>query len=325
MNVKKTINFLKAFLLPAGFFLVFSFASGGRLANWGAFMAIVQQTVYPTIVAFAIYNIFETGLWDLASGSIIIAASVIGGNLASRNGWGVIGMVAIIVVLCVLMTVAVCTIQLVTQIPSMIVSCGMVMIYEAVAAVAFSGSFSAPREWTFFSRPPYCYCILVFCFVVMYLLVNRTKFGYHVRALGRGSKIAVDIGVSISKTLYKTYILQGVMLSCAALLYISMNGSASAAMNLGTTSIGFNAIVSVLVGQYLAVYCGPLFGVFIGALTLRILGSGLLALGLAATWQKVANGIFLILFLGFSQNQRIIALARQRKKKIQELEKRIAR
>ena len=324
MNGKKIINFFAAFLLPIGFFLVFAIASKGRIANMTMVMSIIQQAVYPTIIALAIYNIVVMGLWDMTAGAIIIAASVIGGNLAYRNGWGIVGLVVAVSVLCIAMSLLLCAVNRITKIPSMIVSVGMVMVYETLAAICYSGSFSVPREWTFFSRSPYCYIILVICFVVMYFLVNRTQFGYHVRALGNGTTIAVNRGISVNKTMFKVFLLNGVMLSFASLLYMSMNGSASAAMNLGTTSIGFNAIVSVLVGQYMASLCGPLFGVFLGAVTLRVLGSGLLALGLAATWQKVANGIFLIAFLGVSQNQRVLAAARKRKLKVQELERKIA-
>lgn len=323
MRIRKPIHFLKALILPALFYVVFSILSKGRMANMGTFLSILQQSVYPAIIAFAIYSTVEMGLWDLTPGAIIIGAAVIGGNFASRQGWGMAGMILCIAVLCIIMTLLNCTVQIVTQIPSMIVSCGMVMIYESISAVLFQGSFSAPREWTLFSRSPYCYIILAGCFVLMYLVIYRSKFGYQVRALGYGKNVAVNVGIDVKRTLVKAYLLEGILLTCASLIYMAMNGSASAAMNLSTTTIGFNAIVSVLVGQYLAVYCGPLFGIAIGAFTLRILSSGLLALGLAATWQKVANGIFLILFLGFSQNQKLLAEARMRKKKVKEIMARI--
>ena len=324
MYVKKTINFLKAFILPVVFYSVFIIASNGRMANWDIFVSILQQSVYPAIIAFSIYCIVVMRLWDLTPGAIIITSAVIGGNLASRLNLGVLGLIAFITILCIIMTLINCTIQIITRIPSMIVSCGMVMIYETISAMFFNGRFSAPREWTFFSQAPYCYYILIICVLTMYILVNRTKFGKNVRALGFGVDIASNIGVNVSKTMYKAYLLEGVMLAFASLIYISMNASASASVNLASASIGFNAIISVLVGFFLSLYCGPLLGIIIGAFTLRILGSGLLALGFDATWQKVANGIFLILFLGFSQNQLIIAKARLRKKKIKELRTRMA-
>ena len=55
MNGKKIINFFAAFLLPIGFFLVFAIASKGRIANMTMVMSIIQQAVYPTIIALAIY------------------------------------------------------------------------------------------------------------------------------------------------------------------------------------------------------------------------------------------------------------------------------
>ena len=102
--MKKILNFCKAFILPVVFYAVFTILSKGRMANMGAFLSILQQSVYPAIIAFAIYNGVELGLWDLTPGAILIGAAVIGGNIAVMQGWGIIGLVLCIAVLCILMT-----------------------------------------------------------------------------------------------------------------------------------------------------------------------------------------------------------------------------
>lgn len=315
----KALNFLKAILLPVIFYVIFGILSKGRFFGGSVILSILQQTVFPAIVALAIFNIDEMELWDLCSGAIIITSSIVGGNIAKNLELGLAGMILCVLVVSVTMCVIVGVVKYFTKIPSMVATFGMVLLYESVGAVLFNGEFSAPRAWVIFNKPPMCYILLAACLVLVYVQTNYTKFGYNVRALGHGTEIAINVGVNVRNTLLKTYIFQGILLTIAAMVYISMKGSASMHMNFGTTSIGFNAIVAVLIGKSLATYCSPLVGTIIGAFTLSLLASGLISLGVATTWQKVANGVFLIAFLAFFENQKRVSDARARKEKTKEL------
>lgn len=320
----RVTNILKAILLPLIFYVFFGIASKGRFFGGSILLSVLQQTVFPAIVALAIFNINELELWDLCSGAILITSSIIGGNIAKNNDLSMVGMILCVLLVSVTMCLIVGAIKYFTKIPSMVATFGLVMVFESVGAVLFNGEFSAPRAWTVFSRPPTCYILLAICLIVVYVQTNYTTFGYNVRALGHGTETAINIGVNVKNTLMKTYIFQGVLLTVAALVYISMKGSASMHMNFGTTSIGFNAIVAVLIGKSLAEYCNPLFGTIIGAFTLSLLSAGLISLGVATTWQKVANGIFLIAFLAFFENQKRMSDARARKEKSKELMQQIS-
>lgn len=320
----KAINFFKAILLPLIFYVFFGIASKGRFFSSSIIPAVLQQTVFPAIVALAIFNINELELWDLCSGAILITSSIVGGNVAKNNEFGLAGMILCVLLVSVTMCLIVGVVKYFTKIPSMVATFGMVMVFESVGAVLFNGEFSAPRAWTIFNRTPTCYILLALCLLLVYVQTNYTTFGYNVRALGHGTETAINIGVNVRNTLMKTYIFQGVLLTVAALVYISMKGSASMHMNFGTTSIGFNAIVAVLIGKSLAAYCSPLFGTIIGAFTLSLLSAGLISLGVETTWQKVANGIFLIAFLAFFENQKRVSDARARKEKAKELMQQIS-
>ena len=76
-------------------------------------------------------------------------------------------------------------------------------------------------------------------------------------------------------------------------------------------AVGTNSsIISLIVNLFI--------GIALGAFTMKMLGSGLLAFGLSSTLQQVATGLFLLLFIGISQNQNVVFEKRALRKKAAE-------
>ena len=260
------------------------------------------------------------GVWDFTPGSIIVLSGIVGGNLAISLNLGVWGMVVLVILTCIICSLLTCTVFTYCNIPSMVTGLGMLMIFESLGAFLFNGGgVIADRSWTFFAKSPYVYIVLVICFVVIYFINNRTKFGYDVRSLGYGTVIAQNIGVDLVKTRYKSFFLEGVLLGVASVINIGMQGSVKPQTAMATTSVAFSAIMAVMVGTYLSKYCDLLIGTLLGALTLKMLASGMLGCGMKSEAQQIGNGVFLILFLAISHNQNKIFEMRERRRKRREI------
>ena len=202
------------------------------------------------------------------------------------------------------------------RIPSMVTGLGVLMMYETLSALLFNGGGVAIRgDISILGRSPYIFIVFIVGGLIIWTLNNKTKFGYNVRALGYGTAIAQNIGVNLTKTRFFSFLLEGVMLGLASTVSLSMTGNAAATLNMATTSMGFDAIMGVFIGQYLAKYCDITIGIALGAFTMKMLGSGLLAFGLSSTLQQVATGLFLLLFIGISQNQNVVFEKRALRKK----------
>ena len=241
--MKKVLQFVTILILPLIAYLIFVIVSNGRFGSFGVVKKFVLQSVYPTIIGLALYNIMEMGLWDFTPGSVLLLSGIVGGNLATTLNLGLVGMVLVTIVTAMILTVINCLVLQYTKIPPMIASCGVLMVYETLAAVLFNGTYT----------------------------MNRTGL------------IA--------------YLLEGVFLGIAAVLYLCTQGSASAKMNMASTSISLTAIIAVVVGQHLSELCNPVVGIWIGTVTIKIISSGLLSLGVSTAWQKIINGIFFALLL----------------------------
>lgn len=317
--MKKLLHSIRILILPAVVFLLFVLISGGRFASFNILKNILLQAVYPTIIGWALYSVMEMKFWDFTPGSILLLSGILGGNLAELSGLGIGGLILFTVGTATLLSLFNCLVFTYAKIPSMIAGCGVLMIYETLAAISFGGSYSMNRDWSFLARAPWAYIIFGACLLFRLIVNNRTVFGYNVRSLGKGSSIAVSIGVNFNRTRFFAYLIEGILLGIAAILYMGTQGSASALMNMASSAISLSAIIAYNVGKYLEDYCDPTIGIWVGTFTLKIISTGLLALGLDTCWQKVANGVFFIVLILFFHLRDLLKLQRDRRQILREL------
>jgi ribose transport system permease protein len=72
---------------------------------------------------------------------------------------------------------------------------------------------------------------------------------------------------------------------------------------MSSLSYVFNSLLAVTIAQFISKYCGQVLATIIGTFTMKMLASGLLGMGISATWQNVCIGIFLLIFIAYSTNQ----------------------
>lgn len=136
-----------------------------------------------------------------------------------------------------------------------------------------------------------CIVFLVFMAIVMY----RTKFGKRLHAAGQGHHIAELAGINVKKMLMLVFIFSGLIAGVTGILLGAyVNGSFQ---TLGD-SYQMPAIAAALVGGTL-VSGGKssVIGTFGGAVLLTLLSSMINIMGISAGWQKLVEGVVIILIL----------------------------
>lgn len=138
---------------------------------------------------------------------------------------------------------------------------------------------------------PIIYCAIAF--VICWILLNRTKFGRHIYAVGGNRTAARYAGIRVWKVEMLVYVLSallagmsGVIFGCRMSAGVPASGEgyecdAIAAVVLGGTS--FNGGV------------GTLGGTIIGCLVIGVINNGLNMLNVASFWQYVAKGVVILL------------------------------
>lgn len=301
---KKVLNILKCIALPMFVYCLFFLLSKGRYGNVGSMLAIARQTVLYTLVGWGLMHNQIMGVWDFTPGAVVALTGIVAGQLMYATNTGVVGLVVFSVIVATCLTLVTFCIFNFLKIPSMICGLGVLLVYEMLTSQLFGGGGVTIRgELTMLAKSPYCYLILLVAGVVLYVLFNYTQNGVNTLTLGYGQQIAMNIGVSLTKTRLKNFIIEGIYLGLAAVISLSQKGNASATIDMASLSLGFDAIMGVFIGINLMSNCNLVIGIVIGTFTMKMLGAGLIAMGVNSNLQSIAQGIFLMIFIGISSNK----------------------
>ncbi|HHT48268.1 MAG TPA: ABC transporter permease [Firmicutes bacterium] len=132
-------------------------------------------------------------------------------------------------------------------------------------------------------------------FGVMYVLIQKHKFGYHLYALG-GNRIAAQIaGIRVQKPRILAYMLAGVLCFFAS---ICLTGTLSGYTPLATEKMVNDTILAVFIGSSVSkrkVINIP--GTFLGVIIMGIFSNGLALIGVPSYWMQLVKGILIILVI----------------------------
>lgn len=320
LMLKRSINLLKTFLFPIAVYAIILIVTllmnkTGYVSS-GAFDRIIRGSVLTTITAYAIALPLSGGRWDFAPGIIIILAGIIGSNLTIDLGLGPVMLLAVTVAVAVLLSLIEGLLYLWIRVPTIIVSLGVVMMYEALSGVVYGGSGTQlymHAGLTVFARSPWIYILLAVIMVLFYYLLSHTKFGYDTRSLAANPRLAVNMGVKEKKNIFLTYLVVGALLGAAAVINAS-TVLVSPAGNLSSTALMFSSMGPVLVGLYLAQFTNLPLGIFAGALGMNALSYGMVVLGIDSSMQTVIVGVFIVGFMAYTSNQERIRVYLSRRR-----------
>lgn len=313
----------KALLMPCIIYVLFALSSGFRFGSRPVMVSIARQIVQPCLFAYGIYCNMALGMWDFSAGATLLLSAIIGGNVSLALGWGVFGLMLFSMLTAIFINLITSLIQHIMRLPSIIVSLGLVMIYETIGCLIFEGkgvNLLSIRRQTVLGQSPYCFIILAVFMALFYVVFNHTTFGYHIRSLGNGGELARNIGINELTTKLGCAAFGGIFLGISAAVMACLQNSAASKTNLESVTLVFDVIMAVLIASYLARYCNITFAIAIGVLSMKMLAAGLLALGLNSTMQNVATGLFMLIFMGITSNQDKFAIRKDIRRRAKEAE-----
>lgn len=138
--------------------------------------------------------------------------------------------------------------------------------------------------------------------VIGWFILRYTALGRSVYAVGGNRDAARVSGISIDRTKIAVYVLSGLMAAIAGFVLAGRLNSSNALMADGEELRSIAAVV--IGGTNLFGGEGGILGSLIGALTMGILSNGLNLLNVSAFWQRVIQGLVIILVVVFDQWRR---------------------
>ena len=136
--------------------------------------------------------------------------------------------------------------------------------------------------------------VIVFVAVtaIGWVLLNRTRYGRHVVAVGGNREAARIAGVKVRRIIFSVYVLSGICVGIAAIL---LCGRLSSASPVAGNLYELDAIAAVVIGgSSLAGGRATIVGTFLGVLTFALIFNLLTLMNLAVEVQLVTKGLIIL-------------------------------
>ena len=152
-------------------------------------------------------------------------------------------------------------------------------------------SFSDFSQATFYGIPS-LFWVVIIVGLVTYILLQRSRFGRYIYAVGSNLEASRLSGVKIGRTIYLAY---AVSATLAALAGILLASRISVGIPTAGTYYELDAIAaSVIGGASLFGAEGSIIGSFIGALLLTTINNDSNLLGVNPFWQPIITGLIIV-------------------------------
>jgi ribose transport system permease protein len=300
-------------LCIAGALLNPNFADIANITN------VLTRTAFIGIIAVGMCFVIVSGGIDLSVGSM--AALIAGSVIMTMNAVGplmpspllavALGM-GVALVLGALFGLAHGLLITKGRIEPFIVTLGTLGIYRAyLTYFSNGGAITLDNDLSDVYSPVYYASLFgvpipVWVFLVVALLggliLKRTAFGRYVQAIGSNEQVARYAAVNVDRVKTLTYVLLGVCVGIATLLYVPRLGSA-------TPNTGLlwelEAIAAVIVGgTALKGGAGSITGTVVGAILLSVISNILNLTSIISVYLNAAVQGFVIISVAFMQRSR---------------------
>jgi ribose transport system permease protein len=289
-------------------FLLFSFLLGDSgFSNPNNLLNIFRQTATISIMAVAMTYVIAAAEIDLSIGSVAGLASVV--TAMTINSYGLIlGVVAGLLVGAIAGAISGGLVAWL-KVPSFLVTLGMLGLVVGVARWITASAPVPIADENYiaifgggeFGPIPGLLIWVAFFVSVGAIVMNKTKFGRHVRATGGNLIAAGYTGVKTAKVKFMVLLMSGVVAAFAGMLYAGRLQSGRFQWGTGDELSVIAAVI--LGGTSLFGGRGQVVGSLFGALFIGLVNNGLILAGLDVSQQQVVRGAIIILAVALSRKK----------------------
>jgi len=298
------IKFLKMIIMPVFVYVLMLILAPRGFGTPMVLKIVLTQALIPTMLGYGMCFTQVAGLNNLGGGAIVISGAMFGGSLGVQ--FGLPGLILGSVLAGLLMGMITGGVYTVFKIPSLVVSIGIILVFEVISFEIVGAYLTIPTTISFLGKYPYNVFIVLGGAVLFYFMYYKTKFSCHLRAVGSEELLAKTMGVKTEWIKFLAFAVSGLFFGITAFLQVGYAGGASAVSDLSSLSTVFQPLIGVMVAMAMRKIYNLAIGVFVTSFSVSLLFNGLIAMGLPDTMQNVVLGIFLILVLAFTSYSEVI-------------------
>ncbi|MCG8478222.1 MAG: ABC transporter permease [Spirochaetales bacterium] len=300
---------LKYLLAPAALVILYVFFGifGRNFFSYPMLVNIIDAAYYIGFISIGVTFVIITGGIDLSVGTVMMAGAIIGGTAYKTWGWPMGISLALIIVVCIAFGLFNGLMVSRLKMPPFIVTLGTMMISMGVGSIVSnvrSATFptrSGEDGWykdffKFISEDgatiPTGAILLLAVALISHIILNKTKMGRYIYAIGSNKEAARLSGVNVARWEMMAYVVAGTYAGIGGISYAAIYTTVLPAAGQGFELYAIAG--AVIGGTSLAGGVGSVFGTLIGVFIMSVLSVGLPAMDLQAHYQTFFTGIVVI-------------------------------
>ena len=289
------------FIILALVFLVASFLSPNFLSLDNQ-LNVLRQVAVITILAYGAMTLIIGGMIDLSAGAVMAFAGVVSVLvykdthsllLASLAG------IAIGVVCNLINAFLVATLNT----PAFIVTLGMMLMARGAVLQLTQGQnvlqlgdfvIIGQGTWGWIPLPT---IVLILVTAVIWYLMNQTRYGRSVYAVGGNEEAARAAGIAVARVKYQAFAVNGVLVGIAGVIFMSRVNA-----GLPNAGVGYElqAITAPIIGgTSFSGGVGTTAGTLAGALIVGLLGNIMNLTGVGSYIQQIVMGLIIVVAVAY--------------------------
>ncbi|GGB10960.1 sugar ABC transporter permease [Brucella endophytica] len=301
ISVDRSLSFAQIYrkygtiLIFVGIFILASILSPTFLTE-ANLTNVLRQVVVVSLLACGVTFIIILGHIDVSLGSVLALCGVLAASVMAMTGSVILAIMAGVAV-GILTGIVNGFVITFFRIPSFImtlamttVARGVVLLYTGGSPVTGLGDFKVIGQGSL-GPVPISVIILVVVVVASWILLNKTKFGRYVYAVGGNERAARASGINPDSVVVKAFIFNGILCAIAGIVLMSRINSGQPA---GGVGYEFDAITAVVVGgTSLMGGTGTITGTIIGSMIIGVINNILNLMNVSSYWQQIIKGLII--------------------------------
>ncbi|KRQ86470.1 Ribose transport system permease protein RbsC [Caloramator mitchellensis] len=270
-----------------------------RFLNINNLLNVLTQVSVNAVIALGMSFVILTGGIDLSVGSILAITGAIAASIVVKSNSLLLAILVALIIGALIgafngIVVAKGKIQpFIVTLAAMTIFRGVTYVYTNGTPISGLG-----KNFTFIGNAkiigiPFPVVITLFIFLIAWYLINETRFGRYVFALGGNEDSTRLSGINTDRVKLYVYIISGIAAAISGVIVTSRIGSASP--NAGT-GYELDAIAAVVLGgTSLSGGEGSITGTIIGAMIIGVLNNGLNLMNVSPFYQSIVKGLVILL------------------------------
>lgn len=321
-NTKQFLNKYAMYLILIALIAVFGFVEPAFFTGRNFVNILTAESSRGLLALGVAFCIISRGI-DLSLGSVMAVSSVFSASLVQKLTYstliipGLVNLPEIPAWVAFLVGVLVGTsfglinglLVAYTKIHPFIATLGSMTVARGLALL-FTNAYPVPMlredftkigQGTMFGFLPNIVCVFLLMTIVATILLNHTRFGKNLFAVGGNVEAARAAGINVERTLILTYVWSSFCASLAGVMVTARSASGIASLGDGYELDGIAAATVGGVSQTGGV--GSIVGCIGGILVLGVINNGLLITGVSPYLQKIIKGAIIVIAVVFDMRK----------------------